>query len=97
MKFKEWVSTISEGLRVVKFKQSGNNPHIATFGNIQLKLMKDSETGEYVVAYHENGKYQESPSYRTNDMTDAMQTMDSMAREIVKNQQKNGLRPTDLS
>lgn len=90
IKFQDWLEErrLNEGLRAVRFKQSGGKPHVANFGNIQLRLMKSQETGEFVVAWYENGKYNDDKSYHTNDQKDAMGTMDLMAREIIQQQQQ---------
>lgn len=81
--FTEWLSgrteqAITEGLRAIRMQ---GKPYIIPIPsrNVVLKLMKDAEFGEIVVAWIENGKYSEEASYRTNDLQDAINTMRKMA------------------
>ncbi len=60
-------------------------------GNITLKLAKDPETDEYVVEWYENGKYQEGPTYYTNDKSDAIATMKDMGRRADSKSKKESI------
>lgn len=87
--FNEWLAdreVIVEGLRAVRFKESGGKRHMATFGNVQLRLMKDTETGEFVVAWFEGNKYDENKSYRTDNAQDALGTMSEMGKRLLAQQ-----------
>lgn len=79
--FNEWVST--EGWNAVRFRQSNYKPHETVIGNVKLKLAKDTDTGEYIVKWIENNRVNDDKSYFTNDLTDAMQTMDAMAKRLL--------------
>ena len=62
-----------------------------TVGNVKLKTVKDSETGEWIVKYYENGKFQEGPTYYTDDKQDALDTMADMANRLEKQATDIGL------
>lgn len=54
-----------------------------TIGPVKLKLVKNVEWGEFVVRWIENGKVDDNKSYHTDDLKDAMMTMDAMAKQLV--------------
>ena len=51
-------------------------------GNVKLKIVKDTDTSEYIVRWIENGKVNDDKSYYTNDLKDAIGTLKLMAKEI---------------
>jgi len=53
-------------------------------GKVKLKLEKDKGTGEWVVKWIENGKFNDDKSYYTDDKEDAIGTMKDMATRIKK-------------
>ena len=48
---------------------------------IVLSTVRKVETDEWVVKVYINGKYQEGPTYYTDDKDDAIATMKHMAKE----------------
>lgn len=69
----------------------------ARFGSFRDKATKDwpapdtvkfrivkNDLGEYVVKVYINGKYQESPTYYTNDLEDAKNTLLAMKKEYME-------------
>ena len=53
-------------------------------GNVKLKIEKDRGTGEFVVKWIENGKFNDDKSYYTDDEQDAVDTMKDMVKRIKK-------------
>jgi len=57
-------------------------------GDVTLQLVKDEEWNEYIVKWIENGVFDDNKSYHTDDLDDAVTTMQDMAnREELR--QKN--------
>lgn len=88
--FNEWLTerTLTEGLRAIRLQ---GKPYTIVVGNVTLKLMKNAEWGEIVVAWIENGKYNDDASYHTggqdkDHLQDAINTMRDMAQREQKRQ-----------
>lgn len=82
--FNEWLTgrTLTEGLRAIRLQ---GKPYTIVIGNVTLKLMKSAEWGEIIVAWYQDGHYNDNASYHAGGvdrehLQDAIQTMKSMAQ-----------------
>jgi len=64
----------------IKIKRTSGNSLVV--GDIKLSVQPKTDTGEWVVWWIENGRKNEAKSYFTDDKTDAMSTMQDMAKRI---------------
>lgn len=48
--------------------------------NVKLQVQR-SVSGEYRVAYYEDGKFKEGPTYYASDLKDAVDSRQAMAKE----------------
>jgi hypothetical protein len=76
----DWSGTIDEFERrnANLFKEVLKSVDISA--DVELKLVRSREPGEWIVRYYEHGRLDDDKSYYTNDKEDAIQTMDMMRR-----------------
>lgn len=56
-----------------------------TINNTIFRIVHNKEWGEYQVKVNVEGRYVEGRSYFTNDLTDAIESLEAMVNEEVHN------------
>jgi len=78
------VKDFRECLLWVSTSQDEGGVNYIEMAQIKLSIRRLPKTGEYKILYRINGRLSESKGYYTSDMNDAMETLESMGLEALR-------------